>query len=380
MVVKERLEKLMQNIGGDFSLEKLSKSPARFNLQKLEWFNREYIKLLSLSEFAARASLNKLQISPGIEHKDKDLKYRTGDYLFFTDLNQNKVLCIQDPADSVAFGGRYYLIGGGRKDGETYLENLKREIAEETYDKIQVDETKIIKICSFKAYSPFTYPGEGDFDGRAINIYFYPLKVEEIQAYTLVDGQTHQVDWHDLAAVLEDNQYLNYPVWQDFCNQNNLTVLQASFGIKNQYLAWLLDKNRITKLSEFGTESETILKWKKPTLEEITWKKSTAEQGLKNLQEISSFILDLTDKPETKNLKEALLDFVFSDQVELDFQKTVDYFETEIKNWLTESNKSVGDYLWPLRVCLSGKQKSPSPFELLAVLTNDQIKLRLSSF
>lgn len=378
MKIEQRLEKLMQNISQDFSLDKLSKSPARFNLQKLSWFNREYIKLLSLQEFCVRSSKNQIQISPGLEYKNQELKLRTGDYLLFVDLEKQKVLCIQDPEGSIAFGGRYYLIGGGRKEGEDYLDNLKREIDEETEGKVVVDESKIIKICNYKAYSPFDYPGESQYDGRDINVYFYPLKVEEISGYTLIDGGTHQVDWFDLADFLVDNKYLNYPIWQDFCNNNELKLLPPTEAINNQYLAWLLDKNRITKLSEFGTESEVVLHYLKPSDEDLKWKKSTTTESLANLSEIANFVRELMLEPKTVELKNGLKASIFDPEVDTKFENCVTYFETCLKNWLTENQKPVGDYLWPLRVCLSGKQKSPSPFELLSVLSLEEIENRLS--
>ncbi len=52
----ERLAKLIDNLAKDFSLEKLSKSPARFNLEKLDWFNKQYINMLSLPEFVERSA------------------------------------------------------------------------------------------------------------------------------------------------------------------------------------------------------------------------------------------------------------------------------------------------------------------------------------
>ena len=47
----KRLEKLLQNISVDFNIDRLSKSPARFNTEKLNWFNKQYINYLSIFEF-----------------------------------------------------------------------------------------------------------------------------------------------------------------------------------------------------------------------------------------------------------------------------------------------------------------------------------------
>jgi glutamyl-tRNA synthetase len=198
---EERVQKLIENIAAEFSIDKLSKSPARFNLEKLNWFNREYIKLLSNEEW-------------------------------------------------------------------------------------------------------------------------YVLAKQKLPELDIINPQTQ--------------------------------------------LALILDKNRITTLSEFGMESDAILNWKKPLLEEIKWKKSTVEESLTNLNEIGKWLL-------TDNKCENYFD---SQTWGWQMENTTS-LEIAIKSWLTKNNKDTGSYLWPLRVTLSGKQKSPSPFELLAILNKEQIKERI---
>lgn len=46
--------------------------------------------------------------------------------------------------------------------------------------------------------------------------------------------------------------------------------------------------------------------------------------------------------------------------------------EKNIVDYLKNNNKSLGDYLWPLRVSLSGQKASPGPFEIAAVLKKDE--------
>ncbi|NJL96668.1 hypothetical protein HC864_02520 [Candidatus Gracilibacteria bacterium] len=46
-----RVTRIIENIAKDFSIQTISKSPARFGSKKLIWFNREYIKMLSLDQF-----------------------------------------------------------------------------------------------------------------------------------------------------------------------------------------------------------------------------------------------------------------------------------------------------------------------------------------
>ena len=194
----DRLAKLISNISKEFSIEKLSKSPARFNIEKLNWFNREYIKLMTDAEWYDRA--------------------------------------------------------------KTYL--------------AQIDTT--------------------------------------------------------------DN-----------------TIQKAL----------LLDKNRITTLSEFGSESVCVFGWVRPSEEDIKWRKISLEESLSNLKEITNWVLS---------------ERYFKTQQNESLSTNTLNWESIIKKWLMDNNKDVGSYLWPLRVSLSGKQKSPSPFELLSILSKDEVKNRIS--
>lgn len=58
-------------------------------------------------------------------------------------------------------------------------------------------------------------------------------------------------------------------------------------------------------------------------------------------------------------------------------------FETErlkerLLNWIDETGLSRGAVLWPLRVALTGREHSPGPFEVAAVLGKDEVLQRLA--
>ncbi len=57
---------------------------------------------------------------------------------------------------------------------------------------------------------------------------------------------------------------------------------------------------------------------------------------------------------------------------------TKDNLETELIKWLKDENYKPGDYLWPMRVSLSGRQNSPSPFEIAAVLGKEETMARIN--
>jgi glutamyl/glutaminyl-tRNA synthetase len=66
---------------------------------------------------------------------------------------------------------------------------------------------------------------------------------------------------------------------------------------------------------------------------------------------------------------------------ELEKIKEVDwnqeYLEKAIIGWLKDNNKKNGDYLWPLRVALTGLKNSPGPFETAGALGREESFKRL---
>ncbi|MFA6194392.1 MAG: glutamate--tRNA ligase [Patescibacteria group bacterium] len=55
-----------------------------------------------------------------------------------------------------------------------------------------------------------------------------------------------------------------------------------------------------------------------------------------------------------------------------------DYLEKTILDWIKETNGKNGDYLWPLRVALTGLKNSPSPFEVAAALGREESLNRIN--
>lgn len=56
---------------------------------------------------------------------------------------------------------------------------------------------------------------------------------------------------------------------------------------------------------------------------------------------------------------------------------SVSTIEVKVKQMIADHGWGNGDTLWPIRVALSGKQKSPSPFELLFVLGTEESVMRI---
>ncbi len=89
----------------------------------------------------------------------------------------------------------------------------------------------------------------------------------------------------------------------------------------------------------------------------IPWKKSTPEEALERLTSIRSVIQELPNE-------------VFD---------STEKIEVPIKELITARGWGNGDTLWPTRVSLTGKQNSPSPFEVIWALGREKTISRLSA-
>ena len=103
-----------------------------------------------------------------------------------------------------------------------------------------------------------------------------------------------------------------------------------------------LEQERIAKFSDVGEESGFLFREISPNPQEVVWKKSSAEETQAVLAKLISF-LQMHESWKKEDL------------------------ETEIKEWITQEGLGNGDVLWPMRVALSGKAKSPDPFTLAEI-------------
>ncbi|MFA6422582.1 MAG: glutamate--tRNA ligase [Candidatus Buchananbacteria bacterium] len=111
-----------------------------------------------------------------------------------------------------------------------------------------------------------------------------------------------------------------------------------------------LEKQRIMKLSEIGESIDFLLSNDinyDPQI--LVWKKSDKEFALKNLQLLSKELKNIDEKNWTaESLEKVIIEF--------------------IKN----NNLTNGEVLWPMRVALTGQEKSPTPFEVADMLEKEK--------
>ncbi len=115
----------------------------------------------------------------------------------------------------------------------------------------------------------------------------------------------------------------------------------------------IVEQERLSRLSLFGEENPFFfvsdLEYERSLLH---WKTNTDEETLEALQKAQSILENFSDAEwEDKQYIEVAL--------------------------MEAAGEKRGDFLWPLRVALTGAQRSPSPFEVLYVLGKESSLLRL---
>lgn len=112
-------------------------------------------------------------------------------------------------------------------------------------------------------------------------------------------------------------------------------------------------KSRMAKLGDFSAMKESFELSDYPA-DLLIWKGKSAEEMKVNLEKVREILRSaLIDEFNLKNL------------------------ETHIMPYANSAGR--GDVLWPLRVSLSGKEKSPGPFEIMDVIGKDESLSRIDA-
>jgi nondiscriminating glutamyl-tRNA synthetase len=165
-----------------------------------------------------------------------------------------------------------------------------------------------------------------------------------------------KLDWMNgeyIKAMSLDDLYTRV-VEGGFANKD--LIMQAPPEMQTEdYLKKVLaiEQERLSRLDMFGEENAFFfleaLSYDKSIL---AWKQNTVEMTLESLEKAFGILEEFTDEQ-------------WNDKA---------YIETTL---MEAAGEKRGDFLWPLRVALTGAERSPSPFEVLFVLGKDISLLRL---
>lgn len=153
---------------------------------------------------------------------------------------------------------------------------------------------------------------------------------------------------------------------REVCNQATKQSHPYNIKIKNklageeinfEYIKQIveLEQERMKKLSEVGELTRFFFEDKLDYSPELLiWKKLTIEEVKENLKQI----LEQLDKIPNANW-------------------TNDSIEEAIISHIQAVGGKIGDYLWPMRVALTGRQASPGPFDVAEVLGKEESLKRI---
>lgn len=116
-----------------------------------------------------------------------------------------------------------------------------------------------------------------------------------------------------------------------------------------------LAKDRMKKLADVVELTDFLFSLPPYEPELLVWKTLALETAKNNLREISGELEKIKDDGWNR-----------------------EYLEKTIIAWLKDNGKKNGDYLWPLRVALTGLKNSPGPFEVAAALGREESFKRLT--
>jgi glutamyl-tRNA synthetase len=130
-------------------------------------------------------------------------------------------------------------------------------------------------------------------------------------------------------------------------------LIKPSFNNKLLLKILSLEQGRMKKLSEVGELTEFFFREPKYNPELLKWKNMTKKEIQETLNKLESILSEIKEKDFiAKNLEKILI---------IEAEKTGDR----------------GKILWPLRVALTGRDKSPGPFEIAEILGKEKTIKRI---
>ena len=215
------------------------------------------------------------------------------------------------------------------------LSKRQGDVATEDFLKKGYLPEALINFVAFLGWNPKTE--QEIFSMQDLIAQFDPANVNKSGAIFNIN----KLDWMNSLYIKaksdESLVHLLKPYWQE----RGISVEKFS----DMYLSKIasLEKERLKKLSEIG--ERTLYFFKQPEYDSLllVWKNSNASDAKDKLTKLNEFLTAVDDYSK-ENL------------------------ETKLKEFIAANGKDNGSVLWPLRVALTGMEKSPPPFEVASVL------------
>ncbi len=118
-----------------------------------------------------------------------------------------------------------------------------------------------------------------------------------------------------------------------------------------------IERDRLNTLGEIPERVRVYQSLPEFPIESVVWKKADKEDAKKQLESVHVFLRDASDA-------------IFSE---------ITLVESAVKEYIEKEGLENGNVLWPLRVALSGQERSPNPFELIWLFGRDESLKRIES-
>ncbi len=231
----------------------------------------------------------------------------------------------------------------------TKLSKRQGDVSVEDYIKKGYLKEAIINFVAFLGWNPGQGSEEEFFNLDQLVQKFDLKKVHKSGAIF----DLKKLDWinsHYIKNLSIDELYkLAFPYFEQKDFYKNAKAEQKT----EEYLKKVLniEKERLNNLSEVGENNKFFFSEIKYEKELLFWKKMTDEELKTSLSMSKEALSNISDQDWTKdNIEKILLEI---------------------------AKDKRGELLWPLRACLTGEKKSPSPFEVAYVLGKQEVLKRL---
>ena len=140
--------------------------------------------------------------------------------------------------------------------------------------------------------------------------------------------------------------------------KDNVKIVSSGEIVRRSYIKNIisLEQTRIKRLDQLVEAVEFFfVKKLEYKIEDLIWKKSNKTETLNNLTELHTFLSKIDDPDYTS-----------------------EKLETTILQYMQAKSLDTGSLLWPMRFALSGRAKSPGPFEIAGALGKVKTLERIS--
>ncbi len=163
-----------------------------------------------------------------------------------------------------------------------------------------------------------------------------------------------KLDWMNAQYIKKLSIGRLYELSKNFFERKEFYQSASEEKKSENYLKKVLEieRERLTKLSEAGESNKFFFKDIQYDKNLLRWKNMTDEEIKNNLKKAVNILESISEENwNRKNLEKTLLE---------------------------AAGEKKGEFLWPLRVALTGEQKSPPPFEVAWVLGKKESLRRIS--